>query len=274
MIRPQRLEGIRHDTKRDYYKTYTYGSLALPKQGLGRKPLSIKDQGDSLYCTAYTISEAIENQTGILMSPEYQVAKEGQIAGAPIFSGIDPLVALKSGRVYGALPQVQSPYTFSKDGWQKPALWQNYVPEFDTFASSFKRPSFYSVTAGNPQDMDTYSAIQLALWDAREDKAPIMAFGYWYDEWQHIGPDGVLPMPTKRPVSRHAYTLLDWCERGAVVLSHQGKGYGDGGIAYMPENVVNEVFFNLKENALGLYIYRSTAAPYFQVFTSWLHKFV
>lgn len=276
MIRPQRLQPLKHDRRRDYshYKSFNYGSLSLPKTGLGRTPLSIKDQGESQFCTAFTVAEAIENQTGIIMSPEYQTAKEGQIKGSPIFSGTDPLTALKSGRSYGALPQRKSPLTFHENGFQLPAQWQQYPTALDINAFEYRRPSFYSVTAGNPDDLDTYSAIQLGLWDARDDKAPVMAAGFWYEAWQEIGSDGILPMPKTSPITRHMYTILDWEERGLKILSHQGTNYGNGGIAYMPEPVVNEVFRNLEMNGLGLYIYRSTKAPFIQELQSWLKKYL
>lgn len=280
MIQKQRLVRINHDTRRDYSHHLTFGSpvkttkLLLPPAGLGRKPLSIKDQGQSNYCTGYTIAEVIENQTGVLMSEAYVVALEGMLAGSPIFAGVDPMTALQTGRKLGALAKASAPLSFEKDGWQIPAEYQSWPRELLELAYMYHRPSFYSITAGGPDDFDIYESIRLALWDARDDKAPIVAFGYWYPQWQQIGSNGVLPTPTTPPWTRHAYTMLDWTEKGIIVLSHQGEKYGDGGICYLPQEAANYVFKDFIQNGLGMYIYRSKNPPFAQVFSSWIKKFI
>lgn len=279
-MKVQNLQPIQHDRSRDYSHFRNFGSsaLLLPQNGLGRSPVSIKDQGDTQYCTGFTIAEVIENQVGIEMSPAYQVAKEGELKGSPILFGADPLTALKSGKIYGALPETSSPFSFAKNGVEMPALYMNWDKRTDWIAYQYRRPSFYSVTQGTPNDFDIFDSIRLALWDARTDKAPVIAAGFWYNEFQNIGRDGIAGIPRTRPITRHMYTILDWKfvenEPRLIVLSHQGTTYGDNGIVYLGRDAINQAYNNFEENGLGLYLYRSTQAPIFERLNSWLKKYL
>src|SRR5687767_10815247 len=77
----------RRDPRRFKHAQF-FGSMnpaLLPPMGLGRKPLSIKDQGFTQFCTAYATATASEYIEGIVMSPEFQVAKISEFIGRPIF---------------------------------------------------------------------------------------------------------------------------------------------------------------------------------------------
>src|SRR5947209_16614978 len=158
MIQGKRLKPLSFDP-RDFSHEKTFGTAAVLPETLGRKPLAIHDQGTSDYCTAFATSEAGGFLAGIDMSPEYQAAKEGELAGNPIFNGTDPRTALSAASTYGFLPQTKSPYTFQKDGWQIPAEWQEWDATLDQVAAQYKTP-YYSVTP-------TFDGIKQALYQAK-----------------------------------------------------------------------------------------------------------
>lgn len=234
-------------------------TVILPIQGLGRKPLAIKDQKTSNYCTGFNVSSSSEYQEKIILSPEYQTAKIGQVAGKPIYNGADPRDAMKSATKFGSLPFDKSPLNFVKDGWEKPADWNNYKTELDSLASIHKKKSYFSVTWGFPDDLDAFESARLALWVSNKDNGVIMVFGFWYNEFNQVGQNGVVITPASEPITRHAYIVYDWCEiNGKTYLKaqlSQGTGYGDGGTLYMSREAFNKSMRRGRADGVGMYIF-------------------
>lgn len=230
---------------------------------LGRTPVCINDQEISDFCTGFAVSEAIGNQLGIPMSPETQVALEGKIAGAPIFSGIDPKTALSSG-FQGAYPKISSPFTFQNNGWLTPAEWQLYPANFFNFVPN-GRASYYAINPTSGFDM--YDLVKLSLWDAKQDVVPgftgIICFGQWYESFNNAKPDGIAPelQPNEQPITRHAYGFIDWKTINGteyiVAQLSQGINFGDNGLLYFSRTNINAAWANMAQNATGLYIYRN-----------------
>lgn len=248
---------------KDYLYHPTFGTTidalpGLPSDGLGRVPLVIKDQGVSNFCTAFGISSQKEYTSNVQMSPEYQTALEGELNGSPIFSGADPDLAMASG-LKGILPQTSSPYTFQTNGWTDPAYFVNYDQSLAGVASQFKEESYYSLThpLSVSSDFDTFDSIRIGLWDSKTEV--VIAFGWWYQEWNVLGGDGIVQMPTN-PVTRHCYLFIDFkVINGVEYLVAQlssGKKLGDNGLLYFPREVVNYAWKNPYWNGLRLYIYR------------------
>lgn len=106
-----------------HHRLFGAASLsALPADGLGRKPLAIKNQGFSQFCTAFGTSSAFEYQEGVIFSPEYQAAKIGYLTGEPIVNGADPRAALKAICAYGSLPQTLAPFRLNVQDPTAPAV--------------------------------------------------------------------------------------------------------------------------------------------------------
>lgn len=284
------VKPITHDISQDWshYRRFgkvRFGALKfddfmLPLQG-------INDQAQSEFCTGYTVSEAIGIQVGIPMSPEWQTAQIGKVSGAPIFNGADPKMALKSGTI-SALPKDKSPVTFEKDGWTTPAIWGTWPTFLDAIAAQYKRAGWYNVLFGGPDDFDAFDMSCLALNDAKSDNAPIMAFAYWYAEWNDAalgtrsfqnpdgswtlevnpaGKTGIMPVPTRPPQSRHAYLsavglkTINGIQHIIAQLS-QGEEYGDSGLLYFSRETWNYAWKNPVQNQIGMYIYRSKNPPF------------
>lgn len=260
------LKPLTYD-KRDFNHAKLFGGIkndlpGLPKEGLGRKPISIKDQEDSNYCTAFTVSEASEYQEGVELSPEYQTAKVGQIVGQPIFNGAQPRDAMKSATVYGSLEKSVSPYIFQNDGWQYPAQYQSYNTFLDEDAKVHKKGSYFSVTWGWPDDLDPFDSARLALWQAKNEKGVVMVFGLWYGEFNNPE-NGIVPVPVKPFITRHAYIVYDWCEKNGIIYLKaqlsQGKDFGDEGTLYMSREAFNASLID-RGAGTGMYIFRDLDA--------------
>lgn len=272
------LRRISHDTRYDFnhkrfwpIKRQLFGATnilpGLPTT-LGRIPVCINDQGISDYCTAFAVSEAIGNQTGVPMAPEAQTAIEGKIDGAPIFGGTSPHTALTGG-VTAAVPKTLCFFTFQQNGWQLPAEWGQYPTDPSVLGASNKRSSYYSVTFGGPDDMSAFDSIKLALWDAKNDVPPnmpnaftsVVAFGFWYAEWNGAGSDGIAPQQVTPAITRHAYLFIDWITINGVdyliAQLSQGTGFGKGGLVLFTRAEVNAAWSNPVQNGIGMYIFRS-----------------
>lgn len=252
-VAPQKLKRVPFD-KRYYSHARTFGApaISLPAE-FTYTPISIKDQGYTSYCTAFSTTAASEYQEGIELSEEYTTAKIGEVAGAPIIDGAQPTDALTSGIDYGYLPKEQSPLSFERDGWTFPADWRNFPPILDGQSIMHRKDSYYKVSP-------TYDKIKEAIFQAREDKGVVVAMGFWYSNFNEVGTSGIVTIPVSSPITRHAYLYTGWkvingTEYLVAQLS-QGKGYGDGGLLYFSREVINAAWKNALFNGIGCFIYR------------------
>jgi hypothetical protein len=105
------------------------------------------------------------------MAPEWQTASEGLEAGAPIFDGTDPHIAIDAALNRGFLAVKDCPFSFATDGFNVPAIWANYLTTTDAQAILYKPGSVYSVSPD-------YDSIKEALFQANAENGVVMAFGY------------------------------------------------------------------------------------------------
>lgn len=237
----QKLRKARFN-KNLYSHRRTFGAPTVPlPPTLGRTPLSIKDQGITSYCTAFATAAVSEYQEKMILSPEYQTAKEGQYQGKPIYDGTSPEVALETARKYGSLPQEQSPLLFSRDGWLTPAEWRNYPPTLDGQAIMHRKDSYYHVTK-------SYQGIKDALFQAKAENGVVLICGRWFSSWNNpVG--GIVPTPSDTYITLHAYVVYDWmtCADGVERLKcqlSQGKSFGDAGTLYLSPDCIKATFGN------------------------------
>ena len=243
----------RFNLRRRFSHSATFGSTIAAPATLGRVAKYIKDQGLSEYCTAAARSAVGSYLFGREMSFEYQTAKEGEVAGSPIYNGTDPQIGDTASQSYGFLPDEQSPCKFATDGWVTPAQWQSYPPALDGVA--ILNYGFFPYNV-----LPTFDSIKAALISGAADNAPVIANGFWYNEWNNpIG--GMVPTPTTSPITRHDYIFIDFktfpdgIERLVAQLS-QGTSFGDGGLLYFTKEAVNTAFASPAYNGVGCTIYR------------------
>lgn len=236
-----------------YSHKKTFGAVLQLPPTLGRIALYVKDQGLTQYCTAAGNSVAGSYLYGQDMSFEWQTAKEGQVAGQPIFNGAEPNVADTASEEYGFLPVGHSPRHFETDGWQLPAQWQQYPEELDQVAREYRDFAPYNV-------YPDYASIKNALAGGHADNSVVIARGFWYQSWNNpIG--GIVTAPGDKPITRHEYLFIDYkvCPDGVerlVAQLSQGTGFGNGSEVYMDPQCVAATFRSPGFNGLGCVILR------------------
>lgn len=246
----QKLKRYKFTGKPSHRKAF--GTAAIQPPTLGRKAKYIKDQGYTSYCTAAARSSAGSYLYGREMSFEYQTAKEGQVAGFPISNGTSPEIADDASTKYGFLPDEQSPFKFSLNGWDKPADWRLYPSALDGQTTSFTPSKPYNV-------YPDYDSIKNALIQANDDDGVVIANGFWWATWNNAV--GILPVPTGNPSTRHDYLFIDYetqsdgVERLVLQLS-QGTEFGVGGILYASREVIDAAWKYPAYNGIGCEVFR------------------
>lgn len=271
-VRPNSgLNKINHDRSKDWSHKKNFGSTNtanLPST-LGRIRMAIEDQDFPVptdFCTGYSKSKALAYMRGIEMSPEWQVAIEGKYLGEPILDGADPKSAMDAAVLNGALPKQFAHLSLEKDGAIKISDWRNWGNELAPIALPQAPSGWYAVA---DDDGDTFDDIRIALYKAwtAEDRAPVMADGEWFREWNdaannpHAG--GYMPAPITDPIALHDYLFIDWItiQGTPYLVAHlsQGTDFGDKGFLYFDRPTINMIWSQQRmlKNGTGLYIFRS-----------------
>ena len=233
--------------------------LSLPKAGIGRKPLAVYDQQVTNFCTAFATAAASSYQEGIPLSPEFQVAKTGQVVGKPILNGADLRDALKSTILFGSIAQKDSPYSLENNG-NKIANWYEWPEELTQKALEHVKSAYYDVKSG---PYDTFDNIRSALWQAKDKNGVVIVGTPWYEAW-NTPVQGVVSMPPfgAKTYLAHAWAIIDFTDEYLIAQLSQGESFGDKGLLYFPREVIN---FAFKEDWSLAFILRDKEDQ-----TSWL----
>lgn len=205
----------------------------------------VKDQGDSDYCTAYTITGVSEDQEGIELSPEYQFAKIKQITGKIDEWGADLRSACKSATEFGSIPQLfaQSYITRSDIDVSSRKIiadYRNWDAALDREAVLYSKDSFFSISGKN-----LFNELRSALWKHKDEHRSIAVGALWRQEWTE-SQNGIIPYRYGDEGFGHAFKIVGQNIIGKTLyltakLSN-GKDIGDMGYFYFPEEVVNKEF--------------------------------
>lgn len=248
------------DDKRDFQHSEIFGATgsmlkSLP-QRLGRKPIKIKDQKDTNFCTAFSTSTASEFQEGIEFSPEFQAAKIGEKSGRTIVDGADPRMALEAARIFGSAPQDKVEWSLANKTPDFLANWDNWPQPLDLLAYPFEKQSYFRIDTG---PFDPFDNIKLALSQAFGDNGIGIAFTLWKGDNWNYAPGGFVDSFAGEIGGFHAYNYLDFDEtyKKTEVLTVQnsvGTEYGDQGLQHFTRDVVNAIYNNPLGSAA--YIFR------------------
>lgn len=270
--------------RRQFSHSRYFGTLPiwqLPKNGLGRTPFNLNNQGFTNFCTACATSEANAFLRGKEMSFEFQAAKIGQLAGAPILGGADPRIAMKAGILFGSLQRELAPLTLEKDGAATVADYKNWPAPLDLQAGQNEDASYFQIDDG---PYDAFDNISAALYDAylerkakgENDKQDVaMFFTQWFPQMDTTTVDFVPPKPLAgvRPLfsvirdffasifpslfggeAWHAYICIDWRDENYLKIQNSyGNAWGDGGVQYFSRETVNALMADYRA---GAFMYR------------------
>lgn len=260
---------ISHNRSKDKVQVKKFGGVSVSDMPLtlGRARMSVENQKDTEFCTAYQVSKARAYSVGIDMSPEFQVALEGEYVGSAITDGTYPHIAMNAARVNGALPKQFSIFSLEKNGPDFIADWMNWPSSLFGIARPYAPHSPYAVGHGTG---DMFDNIRGALFNAFQagETEPVLAYGNWYREWNAAANNsllaGYMPVPSSAAISLHAYLFVDWITdpSGNIwLVAHlsQGEEFGDKGFLYFDRATINKAFAHLIQDGVGLYIWRKNS---------------
>jgi len=201
-------------------------------------PFSIKNQGETDFCSAYAIAAVSEDQEGTELLPEFQFFKTKELSGDPEEWGADLRVACKSAVKFGSLPF--SGFEQIKGRSRAEILNKKYWPNSaEEVALVHKKETFFAVSGR----YDTFDNIRVALWQHRAKKCTIVTGALWRQEWLDA-PLGIIPKVYQDAGFGHAFKIFGQKMVGGelhlMAQLSQGDNVGDNGIFYFPREVVNK----------------------------------
>lgn len=197
--------------------------------------ITILDQGETDYCSAYAASAVSEDQEDTVFVPEYTFCKTKHLMGDLESWGADLRNTCKALCTYGSIPRgpmIEVPKT--REQVLDPKSWESY----EYLAQKYRKQTYFTIDGR----YDLFDNIRTAMWQNRAEKRSILTGCMWNQTWVDA-PDGIIP---KEPIAGgfgHAFKICGWDKIGdEVYLIAQlsgGTGVGDDGLYYMPREVVN-----------------------------------
>lgn len=246
---------LKKDPRDDKFSKIAFAAPALPvfPQTYRLEELfPVKNQTSSLSCTKQTTAAVSEYQDGVELSPAWGWAQVCKKVGNYIPAGAEPRVAMGITCELGELPQREilkrALYSFEQHDPQTIGNWNNW-PDLRDAAEPYRKAAYIKVRKVG----DWFDSIRFALWDGREQKQAVMAFGTWLSNWN----GGWIPLEEAALVGYHAYAFVGWTHKDGtpylIAKNSYGSEWGDGGFQYFPREVINREFLKW---GTGLYVFR------------------
>lgn len=224
----------------DFGKIHTIPELDnIPDEFIVAKPLKIKHQGGTDFCTAFAGTAVSEDQEAVELDPLWQFAQIKRIMG-DMGWGADLRSAAKSFKEYGSIEQKDAPYAVDQ-ARNIIADWKRYNTNLEGKAYKHKKESYQFIT---PSKYDLFDTIRATLWYNRDKKQTIVTGVKWCAEWTQAQ-DGFIDK-TGTPTEGHAIKIFGaTIKRGQqclIVQNSYGHNSGDDGLYYFTREVINSGF--------------------------------
>lgn len=209
------------------------------------RPMSILNQLDLDFCTAFAGVTLQYDIYGIPFDPFWQMAKTKEIIGSYTQYGASLRDSAMSFVKYGALPAQISPYVHNGSPLDKTrdflANWANYPASLDTLAKKYKDLSFFKVDG----PYDFFDNLRSTLWIHRNDRQAVSIGLNWHPEWTEA-PGGIIPsvMPTSQGEGHDmAFVGQKMINGVEYVIGQQtwGLNAGDNGKYYFPREIMDQI---------------------------------
>lgn len=224
------------------YQKYFGGVSELPTEDfIIGEPLEVKNQLDTLTCTAQAVTSVSEDQEGVPLEASYTWAKIKEIDGGKRLA--KPVDACKAATKFGFLEKKFSPFSLEKNGEEFISNPRNWGYTWDMYALQHKKGAFFKVDG----QKDLFDSIMATMWRNRHKKQSVFTGGYWQFWWNGIS-NGVIPKDSPYDkVNPHAFKIygrktIDG-EPHVVALNSYGSEVGDNGRFYLPREIVNKLAF-------------------------------
>ena len=206
----------------------------LPKEFM-LKPLSIKYQGSSDFCTSFSCCGASELQEGRILSPEWGFAVSKMISGNKDGYGQDLRSAMKVHTKYGAIESMETSHDLEHFSVKELRNIKSYAPYLFTKAIEHKKKSFVAVDGG----YDMFDNIRATIYKFRKEKRAVMSGALW--NWSMKIP--IIPNKVTSKGVGHAFYFIGYKvingTQMLVLVNSYGDWSGDNGLFYMPRSIVN-----------------------------------
>lgn len=181
-------------------------------------PYTVKDQGQTDYCSAYTSCAMSEPQEGVELEPRWSFAVSKMLSGDPEEWGQDIRTALKAHVKHGAIEPTPIP--------NNSRHIQAWPTELFDKAIVHKKQTFWKVTG----PYDHFDNIRAALHKFQSPIGTGVDFG-WPLSQVYLG--------TIHRGQGHAMTIVGYTPDSLIYLNSYGRKAGADGIHYVRRDVVN-----------------------------------
>lgn len=223
------------DTPEDPHD-FPLGSLVrLPKleelpEEFVLETISVKDQKDTDFCTAFASCLLSEMQEGVVLSPEYQFALSKNLSGGIDEWGQNIRAMLKSHTKAGALEQKDAPYSLENKDPDFLRRLANWPAELIQKIGFHKKKSFAKITG----PYDHFDNIRATIWKFRNEKRGALSGLLWQwglDEYELTG--------TNNEGQGHALPYIGWSRNGIISQNSAGKEAGILGRHNISKETIN-----------------------------------
>lgn len=196
--------------------------------------LSVKDQRDTDFCTAFATCGMSEIQEGVELNPYWSFAVSKIISGDPERWGQDIRTAMKSHVKFGALPESEA-VSISVNDVRDIKKWPNELWPPVEEAEEHRKQSYFAIEDW-PRDWTASDAIKAAIWLFRAKNKGVGIGVVWnwpvsikrITEWSDRG-------------SGHMMWVRGWDESGFLIVQNSlGKSAGDKGSHHISPVVINK----------------------------------
>lgn len=199
------------------------------------KPLSIKYQGSSDFCTSMATCGVSELQEGVELSPEWSFAVSKMISGDLNGWGQDLRSAMKAHTRYGAINQAITSLTLEELDHSVLRDIKSYPDYLFSKATKHRKKSYVSVDG----QYDPFDNIRASIWKFREEKRAVITGLLW--KWDMKEP--IITNVVNDSGEGHCIWICGWKKVNGqpmlVLVNSYGKWSGDNGLFYVPRAVVN-----------------------------------
>jgi len=235
---------------RDFKYEGMFGGVAIesiPDNFTISDPLEIKDQGYSDMCVAFATVAVSEDQEKVPLSAEWFFSQIKKIQGNWKTWGADLRDGAKAAVKVGFIEEGNSPFSLKKEDRDFIANWDNWPVELQEEAQVHRKEAYFSVNSD-------FDSLRSALWQNRLEKRSILTGVLWESDWNGIK-DGIIPdKSTGSEETPHAIKIFGQKKIGEklylVAQLSNSTDFGDKGIYYFPESIVNKKF------KFGAYIFK------------------
>lgn len=194
----------------------------FPNQNLENRPTE---------CVGETVADIIGNLSLQEMDAGFSYAAALRVNNSPpTTAGSNPYAGMLGAIIYGTLPTDKVPFDVNLMDELYEANWYNYTGTSKQTAELYAQNGILILK--NYQDV--VNCLKVGL--------PVSLSVRWHKSLFSPYPNGVLPAPSGQ-IFNHNVAVYEETSLGLRIKAWLGPEYGQGGYAFMPESVFNEVYF-------------------------------